>query len=117
MAFEVSYNLENEQQFWDGGSASTPPVAPTMTDALHRARRYRIDSLPGSRGHRQLPAILSECYDQLQMYVVSTCGSPLIFTNGKQPITFKPITPLPSAYFACLRETCLLHTENMCAGR
>jgi hypothetical protein len=33
MAFEVSYSLENEQQFWDGECARNP------TTALHRLTR------------------------------------------------------------------------------
>jgi hypothetical protein len=71
MAFEVSYNLENEQQFWDGESACTPrppPTHPSGVNKPHRARRHCIDALSRARDNRQFSALLPERHDQLQMY-------------------------------------------------
>jgi hypothetical protein len=51
MAFEVSYDLENEQQFWDGERVfGTPPTA--STNALHRTRRHSLDTLSPARDNR-----------------------------------------------------------------
>jgi hypothetical protein len=70
MAFEVSYNLENEQQFWDGEQRIEPPttlfwVAATEANQTRRARRHRFNALSRGRGHRQFLALLPQRHHKL----------------------------------------------------
>lgn len=50
MAFEVSYNLENEQQFWDGERTRIPcgPTTIAHANPTRRARRHRVNALSGT---------------------------------------------------------------------
>ena len=90
MAFEVSYNLENEQQFWDGERlaclrAAPPAVTPPVLTPPRRARRHCVHAMSGRGEHRQLSARVPQRHHELQMYAVHDFYRPPLTKDSRGP--------------------------------
>jgi hypothetical protein len=119
MAFEVSYNLDNEQQFWDGESACNPTTG-------SRSRS------PGLTSDTELDDIVStRCQEHeiidnsLRSFLNVTTSykcmlSPLVtrvVIDGEQPSTSKQTIASRNASSACWKVTSMSPTRTMCGDK
>jgi len=92
MAFEVSYNLENEQQFWDGESAS---ATPTMCARQRLICNTEIDDIVSTRCQEH--DIIDNCLRSfLNVTTNYKCTrqreTAWMGVNDEQPSTSRPTT-------------------------
>ena len=144
MAFEVSYDLENEQQFWDGECESVrerrerlrratltvlqPRQPATLTNS--RGTHTELDDIVSTRCHQHeiidnsLRSFLNvttsyKCTLLLLLLRLPARDSPAVIqvVDREQPSTFKPTLALQNVSFACLRAIFLPRINNMYGGR